>query len=55
MKTKRLSTLLLKQKLLNSDWETFINTFNKVHNSHLNAKLGIVAIRIDDKKKTGDK
>jgi len=55
MKTNRLSTSLLKQKLLNSDWETFINTFNKVHNSHLNAKLGIVAIKIDDKKKTRNK
>jgi len=53
MKTNRLSTLLLKQKLLNSDWKTFINTFNKVHNSHLlNTKLGIVAIKINDKKKT---
>jgi hypothetical protein len=55
MKTNRLSTLLLKQKLLNSNWETFIDTFNKVHNSHLDAKLGIVAIRIDDKKKTRNK
>lgn len=55
MKTKRLLTSQLKQKLLNSDWKTFINTFNKVHNSHLNAKLGIVAIKIYDKKKTSDK
>jgi hypothetical protein len=55
MKINRLSTLLLKQKLLNSNWETFIDTFNKVHNSHLDAKLGIVAIRIDDKKKTRNK
>jgi len=52
MKTKRLLTSQLKQKLLNSSWENFIDAFNKVHNSHLNAKLGIVAIRINDKKKT---
>lgn len=51
----RLSTLHLKQKLLNSDWKTFINAFNKVHNGHLNAKLGIVAIRIYEKKKTSNK
>lgn len=49
----RLSTSLLKQKLRNSDWKTFINIFNKVHNSHLlNTKLGIIAIKINDKKKT---
>ena len=52
MKTKRLLTSRLKQRLLNSSWENFIHTFNKVHNSHLNAKLGIVAIKINDKKKT---
>jgi hypothetical protein len=55
MKINRLSTSLLKQKLLNSDWETFIDTFNKVHNSHLSAKLGIVAIKINDKKKINNK
>lgn len=49
----RLSTSLLKQKLQNSDWKTFINIFNKVHNSHLlNTNLGIVAIKINEKKKT---
>ena len=41
MKTSQLSTLRLKQKLLNSSWENFIDAFNKVHNSHLNAKLPI--------------
>jgi hypothetical protein len=55
MKTNRLSTSLLKQKLLNSSWENFIDAFNKVHNSHLNAKLGIVAIKINDKKKINNK
>ena len=52
MKINKSSTSQQKQLLKNSDWKTFINTFNKVHNSHLNAKLGIVAIKIDDKKKT---
>ena len=49
MKTSQLSTSRLKQKLLNSSWENFIDAFNKVHNSHLNAKLGIVAIKIYEK------
>lgn len=55
MKTSRLLTLQLKRKLLNSSWENFIDAFNKVHNSHLNAKLGIVAIKIYEKKKTNNK
>ena len=55
MKTSQLSISRLKQKLLNSSWENFIDAFNKVHNSHLNAKLGIVAIKIYEKKKTNDK
>ena len=55
MKTSQLSTSRLKQKLLNSSWENFIDAFNKVNNSHLNAKLGIVAIKIYEKKKTNDK
>ena len=46
MKTSQLSTSRLKQKLLNSSWENFIDAYTK---------LGIVAIKINDKKKTNDK
>ena len=51
MKINKLSTSQLKQSLKNSDWKTFINQFNKVHNNHLNSSVGIVQIKTNDKKK----
>ena len=40
------------QLLKNSDWKTFINQFNKVHNNHINSSVGNVEIKTYDKKKT---
>ena len=51
MKINKLSTSRLKQSLKNSDWQTFINQFNEVHNKHLNSSVGNVSIKINDKKK----
>ena len=39
MKINKLSTLQQKQLLKNSDWKTFINQFNKVHNNHINSSV----------------
>lgn len=55
MKTSKLSTSQQKQLLKNSDWKTFINQFNAVHNKHLNSSVGNVQIKINDKKKTNNK
>jgi hypothetical protein len=52
MKINKLSTSQQRQLLKNSDWKTFINQFNKVHNHHLNSSVGIVQIKTNDKKKT---
>jgi len=51
MKINKLSTYKLKQLLQKSDWNSFISTFNKVHNKHLNSSVGTVQIKIYDKKK----
>ena len=51
MKINKSSTLLLKQSLKNSDWNTFINAFNQVHNKHLSSSVGTVQIKTNDKKK----
>ena len=55
MKTNKLSTSQQKQLLKNSDWKTFINQFNKVHNNHINSSVGTVQIKTNDKKKTRNK
>ena len=55
MKTNKLSTSQQKQLLKNSDWKTFINQFNKVHNNHINSSVGTVQIKTHDKKKTHNK
>ena len=52
MKINKSSTLQQKQLLKNSDWKTFINQFNKVHNNHINSSVGNVEIKTYDKKKT---
>ena len=52
MKINKLSTSRLRQSLKNSDWKTFINQFNKVHNNHINSSVGNVEIKTNDKKKT---
>jgi hypothetical protein len=52
MKTSKSSTLRQKQLLKNSDWKTFINQFNKVHNNHISSSVGNVSIKTNDKKKT---
>jgi len=51
MKINKLSTSRQRQLLKNSDWKTFINQFNKVHNNHLNSSVGTVQIKTNDKKK----
>jgi hypothetical protein len=51
MKINKLSTSRLRQSLKNSDWKTFINQFNKVHNNHINSSVGNVEIKTNDKKK----
>jgi len=55
MKTNKLLTSQQKQLLKNSDWKTFINQFNAVHNKHLSSNVGNVQIKIYDKKKTRNK
>ena len=55
MKTNKLSTSQQRQLLKNSDWKTFINQFNKVHNNHINSSVGTVQIKTHDKKKTSNK
>ena len=55
MKTSKLSTSQQKQLLKNSDWKTFINQFNKVHNNHINSSVGTVQIKTHDKKKPSNK
>ena len=55
MKINKSSTSQQKQLLKNSDWKTFINQFNKVHNNHINSSVGIVQIKTHDKKKTSNK
>jgi hypothetical protein len=52
MKINKLSTSTLRKLLHKSDWNSFISTFNKVHNKHLNSSVGNVEIKIYDKKKT---
>lgn len=52
MKTNKLLTSQQKLLLKNSDWKTFINQFNKVHNNHINSSVGNVEIKTYDKKKT---
>jgi len=52
MKINKSSTSQQKRLLKNSDWKTFINQFNEVHNKHLNSSVGNVHININDKKKT---
>jgi hypothetical protein len=51
MKINKSSTSQQKQLLKNSDWKTFINQFNKVHNNHINSSVGNVEIKTNDKKK----
>ena len=55
MKTSKLLTLQQRQLLKNSDWKTFINQFNKVHNNHINSSVGTVQIKTHDKKKINNK
>ena len=55
MKTSKLLTSQQKQLLKNSDWKTFINQFNKVHNNHINSSVRTVQIKTHDKKKTSNK
>jgi len=55
MKINKLLTLQQKQLLKNSDWKTFINQFNKVHNNHINSSVGNVEIKTYDKKKINNK
>ena len=55
MKTSKLLTLQQRQLLKNSDWKTFINQFNKVHNNHINSSVGTVQIKTNDKKKINNK
>ena len=55
MKTNKLSISQQKQLLKNSDWKTFINQFNKVHNNHINSSVGNVEIKTYDKKKINNK
>ena len=55
MKTSKLSISQQKQLLKNSDWKTFINQFNKVHNHHISSSVGIVQIKTYDKKKINNK
>jgi hypothetical protein len=55
MKINKLSTLQQRQLLKNSDWTTFINQFNKVHNNHISSSVGIVQIKTYDKKKINNK
>jgi len=51
MKINKLLTSRLKQLSKNSDWKTFINQFNKVHNNHISSSVGNVQIKTNDKKK----
>jgi hypothetical protein len=55
MKINKLSTSQQRQLLKNSDWTTFINQFNKVHNNHISSSVGIVQIKTYDKKKINNK
>jgi hypothetical protein len=55
MKINKLSTSQQRQLLKNSDWKTFINQFNKVHNNHINSSVGTVQIKTYDKKKINNK
>lgn len=50
MRTKKSLTYKLKQLLQKSDWNSFITTFNKVHNKHLNSSVGNVEIKIHEEK-----
>jgi hypothetical protein len=55
MKINKSSILQQRQLLKNSDWKTFINQFNKVHNNHINSSVGNVEIKTYDKKKINNK
>jgi hypothetical protein len=50
MQTKKSLTSKLKQLLQKSDWNSFIITFNKVHNKHLNSSVGSVEVKIHEEK-----
>jgi len=51
MKINKLSTSQQNRLLRNSDWKTFINAFNQVHNKHLTSSVGNVSIKTNEKKK----
>jgi hypothetical protein len=51
MKINKSSTSQQNRLLKNSDWKTFINQFNKVHNHHISSSVGNVQIKTYDKKK----
>ena len=55
MKINKSSTSQQRKLLKNSDWKTFINQFNKVHNNHINSSVGNVEIKTYDKKKINNK